>query len=155
MQPRWYPVVLSLFALVAMGCEAKASRETRDPASASDAYLTPAPAAPVGEQRLDTTTSAPAPAPVTTIAVRPTTKPGGDENLPSWVPLTGRLTVVEAPDLAENLGLVPQGTTKTQGRISVAEALAQNTVAPATAPGGSIRSATWLASNGRVRHARR
>src|SRR4051794_567204 len=27
--------------------------------------------------------------------------------LPSWVPASGRLTVVEAPDLAKNLGLVP------------------------------------------------
>lgn len=48
-----------------------------------------------------------------------------DEKLPTWVPKKGRLSVVESTDLAENLGLVPQGTTKkNQGeRISVADKL--------------------------------
>jgi hypothetical protein len=74
------------------------------------------------------------------------------------VPLRGRLTVVEAPDLAENLGLVPKGTTKTaDGRISVAELMANggaSTASASTAPDPGPRSATWLAANGRVRHGR-
>jgi hypothetical protein len=82
------------------------------------------------------------------------TKRGSDEHLPSWVPVTGRLTVVQSHDLAENLGLVPTGTTKkTEGRISVSEMLAQNATAPAKAEAGP-RGATWLASNGRFRHGR-
>jgi hypothetical protein len=48
-----------------------------------------------------------------------------EENLPKWVPKRGRLSVVDSSDLAENLGLVPQGTTKKSPdeRISVAEKL--------------------------------
>lgn len=49
-----------------------------------------------------------------------------DEHLPRWVPVKGRLTVVDSHSLAENLGLVPPGATKsTEGRISVAEKLAE------------------------------
>ena len=56
-----------------------------------------------------------------------------DENLPKWVPVKGRLSVVESSDLAENLGLVPVGTTKkTDERISVAEKLAEENAARAT-----------------------
>ena len=120
----------------------------------------------IGEKLLDTgpTVSptrpvavAPSPAPVTTTRAPKIRKPGSDENLPSWVPLRGRLTVVEAPDLAENLGLVPRGTTRASAtRVSVAETLAASpsaTPAPARFESGP-RSATWLASNGRVRHGR-
>lgn len=161
---RWTLLTLGLLGILAMGCPAKAPRESRPATNAaptSDGYLTSTPAAPVGERMINTI-SAPTPAPVTTVATPTIRKPGSDEGLPSWVPISGRLSVVEAPDLAENLGLVPQGTTKAQGRISVADALAksaavgQNTAALATAPAPSgIRSATWLASNGRVRHSRR
>ena len=160
---RW-TLALGLLGILAIGCQAKAPRESRPATSAaptSDGYLTSTPA-PVGERMINAI-SAPTPAPVTTVATPTIRKPGSDEGLPSWVPISGRLSVVEAPDLAENLGLVPQGTTKAQGRISVADALAknaavgQNTAALATAPAApsGIRSATWLASNGRVRHARR
>ena len=151
--------------LATMGCEGKPRVETRQAAltaPASNELAGAALTAPVGEQRLDTSAaSAPTPAnriPVmnapltTTLRASKSRKPGSDENLPKWVPLRGRLTVVEAPDLAENLGLVPKGTTKTtEGRISVAELMA--TKAPAEAAPRST-TATWLASNGRVRHAR-
>ena len=149
-----------------MGCEAKQRVDPRAAAvtTASNELAGAGATAtvPIGEQRLDTGTPASrvavTPAPITTVrapAVR--SKPGSDENLPKWVPLRGRLTVVEAPDLAENLGLVPKGTTKTtEGRISVAELMATDTATTAApAAGTGPRSATWLASNGRVRHARR
>ena len=167
-------VVLVVMGLATMGCEGKPRVETRHAAvtaPASNELAGAAVTAPVGEQRLDTSarrsaTSAPTPAnriaatnaPLPTSRASRTRKPGSDENLPKWVPLRGRLTVVEAPDLAENLGLVPKGTTKTtEGRISVAELIANGggtttaTSAPAEA---GPRSATWLASNGRVRHGR-
>jgi hypothetical protein len=57
-----------------------------------------------------------------------------DEDLPPWVPIEGRLTVVESSDLAENLGLVPMGSAKkSEVRISVAELLAQESAARAAA----------------------
>jgi hypothetical protein len=154
--------VAGLFTIIAVGAGTAAwmrapSADTRAATSSSTssgaaneitASTTPAP---IGERLLDTTT-APSPPPVATArAPKKVTKPGSDENLPSWVPLRGRLTVVEAPDLAENLGLVPKGATKTaQARISVAETLALNTQTAQS--GAGPRSATWLASNGRVRH---
>ncbi len=120
--------------------------------------------APIGEQRLDTSTpAAPTPAnriantnaPLTTnFRAAKARKPGSDENLPKWVPLRGRLTVVEAPDLAENLGLVPKGTTKSSDeRVSVADLMAKSN-GNASNAANSATSATWLASNGRVRHSR-
>lgn len=45
-----------------------------------------------------------------------------DEDLPPWVPKAGRLTVVSACDLAENLGLVPLGTAR-RGECPDARAL--------------------------------
>ena len=57
-----------------------------------------------------------------------------DEDLPPWVPIEGRLTVVESSDLAENLGLVPMGSAKkSEVRISVAELLAEESAARAAA----------------------
>lgn len=163
-------VVVGL-GLATMGCEGKPRVDVRPGAATAPASNELAGAAlaadPRGEQRLDTSaTNAPsAPTPANRIAAtnaplassrsHKTRKPGSDENLPKWVPLRGRLTVVEAPDLAENLGLVPKGTTKTtEGRISVAE-LMENGAGTTSASGESgARSATWLASNGRVRYAR-
>ena len=55
-----------------------------------------------------------------------------DENLPRWVPTRGRLTVVESSDLAENLGLVPRGTSKKTGeRVSVQDKLEEEAQARA------------------------
>jgi hypothetical protein len=55
-----------------------------------------------------------------------------DEHLPKWVPVKGRLTVVDSSDLAENLGLVPKGTTKkSDERISVADKLQEESAARA------------------------
>lgn len=183
MAHRWHsilPVVIGVCAgfgigLIIMGCSAKANAEaTRNavtaPAVTAPAAVaaglpvtTPAPSAPVGggERQLDTSTPAPTPAPVTTFrSTKPPRKPGSDENLPAWVPLRGRLSVVEAPDLAENLGIVPKGATKSsaEGRISVADALDKNAAQAATAPraanAAQPSSATWLAANGRMRHGR-
>jgi hypothetical protein len=54
-----------------------------------------------------------------------------DEDLPAWVPKSGRLTVVESCDLAENLGLVPLGTAKSGECPSVALLLEQERIARA------------------------
>ena len=165
-------LVVGLVAIFTMGCEARPAAPPTDArASVANELGLPSPSSPVGERLLDT--SAPqalpppprilgitnAPAPVTPTRASKTRKSGSDENLPSWVPVRGRLTVVEAADLAENLGIVPRGTAKAnQGRISVAEALAPPAsvaAAPIAARSdGGARSATWLASNGRVRHGR-
>ena len=173
MAHRWLPVVPVAFSLcglgiglLIMGCSNKPHVEPR-PATATESFdplpaRAPAAAAPTalanapsGERTIDTTTSAPAP--ITTSRFAKTrNKPGSDENLPSWVPLRGRLTVVEAPDLAENLGIVPKGTTKNaQARISVADALDKNAGAGAAQPAAAQPiGATWLAANGRMRHGR-
>ena len=165
-------LVLSLLGMFTMGCEARSAAPRVDArTSGANEPGLPSPNAPVGERLLDT--SAPqalpppprvlgitnAPAPVTTTRAAKTRRPGSDENLPSWVPVRGRLTVVEAADLAENLGIVPRGTTKAnQARIHVADALAAPAPVAAapitTRTDGGARSATWLASNGRVRHGR-
>ena len=169
MAHRSFPLVFGIFGLLGiftMGCEAKPRVDTRTASTTShEAIGAATPAGPIGERLLDTTpaaatraavVAAPVPAPVTTSRL---TKP--TERLPSWVPVTGRLSVVETPDLAENLGLVPKGTTKkTEGRISVADLLDKNAavaVQPLSAPqptSASVTSATWLAANGRIRHGR-
>jgi hypothetical protein len=45
----------------------------------------------------------------------PLVRTPADEDLPAWVPIAGRLTVVSACDIAENLGLAPLGTAKGGG----------------------------------------
>jgi hypothetical protein len=159
----------ALAGLTTMGCEARRSDTQRAPLAMTATNELAGAAgtnrAGVGEQRLDTSTPvAPTPAsriasmnaPLTTsYRAAKARKPGSDENLPTWVPLRGRLTVVEAPDLAENLGLVPRGSTRSaEGRISVAERMANGAGATTAPADASSRSATWLASNGRVRHGR-
>jgi hypothetical protein len=158
--------VMSFAGFATMGCEGKprVERPARS-APASNELAGAAITAPMGEQRLDTSTPV-APTPANRIAATnaplsksshavKARKAGSDENLPKWVPLRGRLTVVEAPDLAENLGLVPKGTTKaTDGRISVADLMANGGGTTSTTGATSATSATWLASNGRVRHSR-
>lgn len=67
-----------------------------------------------------------------------------DTQLPTWVPKRGRLTVVDSSDLAENLGLVPKGTTKASPeRISVAEKLAEESAARAATTGGTTVSTSF------------
>jgi hypothetical protein len=143
-------LVLGL-ALLAVGC--KNSRDdvpgqtTLNQASVSvpiqqPPVQPPAPAPPGrGEQSLDTQ-PVPTPAPAAPAAPifetknrnRPVRTPS-DENLPKWVPARGRLSVVESSDLAENLGLVPPGTTKkTDERISVADKLAEERASRAETP---------------------
>ena len=91
---------------------------------------------PVGEQMLDTNVGpAPARAPSGVVLSSHNLKTSkvrtvSDEHLPKWVPAKGRLTVVDSSDLAENLGLVPKGTTKkTDERISVADKLSAESAA--------------------------
>ena len=48
-----------------------------------------------------------------------------DEDLPAWVPIAGRLTVVSACDIAENLGLAPLGTAKKGGRPDAVQLIEQ------------------------------
>jgi hypothetical protein len=123
----------------------------------------PAQAAPgsLAEKPLDTRTPPPAaqppqevPAPVVANKNRKV-RTVSDEHLPSWVPARGRLTVVESSDLAENLGLVPAGTTKkTDERISVAEKLAEENEARAGTARPSdpiVRGVNWNFSTARSR----
>jgi hypothetical protein len=168
-------LVLGLFGILTLGCEAKPAKpQVEARTNIGNEIAVGTPTAPIGERLLDTSpapsparalAAAPTPAPVTTTRAPKIRRPGSDENLPSWVPVRGRLSVVEAPDLAENLGLVPKGTTRaSQTRISVADALTAPAAATATATATASaaaprtdtgpRSATWLASNGRVRHGR-
>jgi hypothetical protein len=82
---------------------------------------------------------------------RPVRTPS-DDNLPKWVPVKGRLSVVESSDLAENLGLVPVGTTKkTDERISVADKLAEESAARAANPSPAQPSSYSYAKSGAVR----
>lgn len=85
------------------------------------------------EQALDTSdgpTMMPA-APLRTVA-RAKVRTPDDDTLPKWVPKRGRLTVVESSDLAENLGLVPRGTTKKSAeRISAQDKLEEEAQARA------------------------
>src|SRR5688500_8815820 len=76
----------------------------------------PPPAAPVKENAIDTSSAEPPlssktilPPPVQRPASSPKVRTPSDERLPSWVPVTGRLTVVSSHDLAKNLGM-PQPT---------------------------------------------
>ena len=85
---------------------------------------------PLREQELDTDVPpiepAPAPPPPK-LTPRPRAnrlvRTPRDEDLPSWCPVSGRLTVIEACDLAENLGLAPMGTARDGGCPSVAALL--------------------------------
>ncbi len=100
-------------------------------------------AAPGGEQQLDTQV-APSTAPVLTTQNLKTSKVRtvSDDRLPKWVPKKGRLTVVDSSDLAENLGLVPKGTSKNSDeRISVADKLAEESAARA-AKGDTMQQGT-------------
>ncbi|MBX3228195.1 MAG: hypothetical protein KIT84_26780 [Labilithrix sp.] len=80
-----------------------------------------------------------------------------DENLPKWVPKKGRLSVVDSSDLAENLGLVPKGTSKKnpEERISVADKLEEESQKRAAARAADPQFAQgqgWsYAKAGRVR----
>lgn len=57
--------------------------------------------------------------------------------------ISGRLTVVESSDLAENLGLVPTGSAKNSDvPISVAKLLAEENAARAAAAAGEARGPT-------------
>lgn len=181
MAGRFSPVVLgvlgmltgvALTGVVMTTFTARANADTRAvPVHALGAAPAPAPlaapatatasnAGPVGERLLDTTTATAPPRPLPTPNPFPKTNKGkrgaSDEHLPSWVPLSGRLSVVQSHDLAENLGLVPAGTTKkAEGRIVVADMLAQNATASTSAANTTTTSpqnAPWLASNGRFRH---
>lgn len=103
------------------------------------------------EQPLDTdvTPEPPKPAPTQVTPPKPLTPPPPkkkkehrfrrvrtprDEDLPAWVPISGRLTVVESCDLAENLGLAPMGTALDGGCPSVAELLEKERLEPSRAP---------------------
>lgn len=96
-----------------------------------------------GEQTLDTQVE-PSSAPVLTTHNLKTSKirTVSDDHLPKWVPKKGRLTVVDSSDLAENLGLVPKGTSKkSDERISVADKLAEESAARA-ANGDTMQQGT-------------
>ncbi|MBX3263156.1 MAG: hypothetical protein KF782_26010 [Labilithrix sp.] len=118
-------------------------------------------AAPSGEQTIDTQVGpafAPSSAPVLTTHDLKTSKVRtvSDERLPKWVPVRGRLTVVDSSDLAENLGLVPKGTTKkSDERISVADKLAEESAARAAAADPMTQGTSWsYAKAGRFRSRR-
>lgn len=112
----------------------------------------------VGEQKLDTAVG---PNPVAGSVVLDThnlktakVKTPSDEKLPKWVPVKGRLSVVDSSDLAENLGLVPKGATKKSDQpISVAEKLAEESASRKTDP--MTQGSSWsYAKAGRFRSRR-
>ncbi len=80
-----------------------------------------------------------APAPATTFANNrpdlPKVKTPSDERLPSWVPKSGRLSVISSVDHAKNLGLDDDSAAQPTSTTN-------------------ISSATWLPRNGRVTTAR-
>jgi hypothetical protein len=140
--------------------QAQAAQPPAQPATAPQAPAQApqaAPAAPragVGEQILDTGVVAPppqalpapqiAPAPVAKNPNRKVRTPD-DEHLPKWVPVKGRLTVVESSDLAENLGLVPKGSSKKSAEpISVADKLADEADARRASANGYVPSSTGV-----------
>lgn len=114
-------------------------------------------AAPVGEQVLDTNTNtnttpnakattADPNTPILTTNHRNPSKVRtvADDNLPKWVPVRGRLTVVDSSDLAENLGLVPKGATKkSDERISVADKLAEENAARGAKTDPMTQGTSW------------
>jgi hypothetical protein len=126
---KYLPIAIasaSLGALVVIAMtprNAQAQQAQAPVAQVAPVQQAAAPAAPAqGEQKLDTS-AAPI---ITTHALTPSkirTTP--EDQLPTWVPKKGRLSVVDSTDLAENLGLVPEGTTKANPneRISVKEKL--------------------------------
>ena len=127
---KYLPVAIvsaSLGALVVIAMtprNAQAQQAQAPVAQVAPVQAAPAAPAPQGEQKLDTS-AAPI---ITTHALTPSkirTTP--EEQLPTWVPKKGRLSVVDSTDLAENLGLVPEGTTKANPdqRISVKEKLTE------------------------------
>ena len=102
------------------------------PATPSPMFEAPRAPAGGGEQTLDVSGGS------QMMAANALPKPGtrvrtpSDENLPKWVPTRGRLTVVDSSDLAENLGLVPRGTSKKTGeRISAQDKLEEEAQARA------------------------
>jgi hypothetical protein len=119
-------------------------------------------ALPRGEQHLETPPVKPPPAPppadpaldVKNRKTARAVRTPSDENLPKWVPVRGRLSVVESSDLAENLGLVPVGTTKkSDERISVSDKLAEESAArKASQPDQITQGVSWnYAGAGRFR----
>jgi hypothetical protein len=173
MSARLLPFALVSLAALA-GCEgrqlASASRSQLVPPQPAPAAPPAAPAAPgvvigaSGEQQLDTDTrSAPAaqplPPPAKVAAPKRSSRAvrtPADEDLPRWVPVRGRLTVVESSDLAENLGLVPKGTTKkTDERISVADKLAEESPSRSAKSDPMTPGSSWsYAKPGRVKNHR-
>lgn len=133
----------------------------------------PAQAAPLAghaEQPIDTSITPPPPARHAAAPPRPRAtetklddihrvRTPSDDDLPKWVPIRGRLTVVDAADLAENLGLVPAGSTaKSTERIAVAEKLATSsaTQIPPKPSDPIVRGVNWnLSSRRPSRFARR
>jgi len=126
---RWRGLGLAVAAFVV---EAPPAREVRLPPKVVVAID--------GEQELETEVLAPAP-PLAVPAPAPEPDdeefPNGnprvqtprDEDLPAWCPVSGRLTVFESSDLAENLGLVPMGTFKRTGKkFSVAALMEARTL---------------------------
>ncbi|MBX3226698.1 MAG: hypothetical protein KIT84_39245 [Labilithrix sp.] len=125
-------------------------------------------AVPLREQPLETETDVapapkPRPAPVPKvkaprkIAIAPNgnraVRTPADEDLPAWVPIRGRLTVVESSDLAENLGLLPIGWAKAHPDeiASVAALLeAERAARAAAAPPPSSGPTTWTYVPGEV-----
>lgn len=142
---------LGALAMMAMSPRSAQAQQVQAPVQAPvqvQQVPAPVPAAPaqpaqvaMGEQRLDTS----APVLTTSNAVHSKIRTTPDETLPKWVPKRGRLSVVDSSDLAENLGLVPAGTTKKNPdeRISVADKLAEERVQRAKDPNNYATSFSY------------
>jgi hypothetical protein len=128
---RWRGLGLGIAFFVVEGAPA---REVRSP---------PKVAITTAEGEVELETEVPTPAPPLLLPKAPAPEPDdeefpngnprvktpADEDLPAWCPVSGRLTVFESSDLAENLGLVPMGTFKKTGKkFSVAELMEARTL---------------------------
>ena len=147
---KYLPIAIASASLGALAMMAMAPRSAQAQQNQAPVQMQapvqaqePAPAPAPGEQRLDT--SASAPIMLTNNLNHSKIRTTPDENLPKWVPKTGRLSVVDSSDLAENLGLVPQGTTKKNPdeRISVADKLNEERATRAKDPNNYATSFSY------------
>ena len=131
-QAQQRPVVMQAAPLPAVQAPAARAVIAPPPATPSPMFEAPRAVAGGAEQTLDVSGGP------QMMPANPLPKPGtrvrtpSDENLPKWVPVRGRLTVVDSSDLAENLGLVPRGTAKKTGEhVSVQDKLEEESQARA------------------------
>jgi hypothetical protein len=152
---KYLPIAIasaSLGALAVMAMAPRNAQAQQAPVQVQQAPAQMQPPAPVvqaapAQPKVDTS----APVVMTNNLAHSKLRTTPEETLPKWVPKNGRLSVVDSSDLAENLGLVPQGATKkTEERISVADKLQEEKTQRAKDPNNYATSFSYSKA-GRVR----